>query len=304
MCLSSFWTKSLKITQTCLISQTLFQHFVTNDHGGALHLSQDSVDFNVSKCSFIDNVVTEKYEGGAMYVIHCKKTAVQSCLFHKCSSYYSCATYITVRLCSDENTMFPVIMTHNTQTNSYADKDTYSHNDIVGGKNLHLHHCNYSNNYFASSGFFIDKCESATHDVISFLQFENQQSKNYFQFDQGMTPYSIYFDKINMINISTNLFFSDSCLERSPEFFTSNIITEKSLSFIKTIIFHDCFFSFETVTNGKETIFSSQNAPNLIYIKKPELCIQKRETCIIREHKYAVFKNITLIFLITFTSKP
>ena len=130
---------------------------------------------------------------------------------------------------------------------------------------------------------YLDYCQDRMHNVISYITFENQISISYFHFDQEILPNNVYFDKINMINISTENFFVESCLQKSPVFFDSNIISDKQIKFLHQVTFHNCYFPSQIQTYGEAIIISTTTIDTHIIRINTKICnIFPNITC---EHK-------------------
>ena len=253
----------LEIAHSCAIANTLFAGLSTDQYGGAIYLSNHDIEIAIYYSSFIDNKSTgEQKEAGSLFIENALNATLKCNTIEKNTAYWSVSFFITIR-----QNKYPVTMTQLSESGAYnLYNHQTSHLDILGGDPLSFHHVNFSANSVDKHGFFIDYCTPQEHDFISYITFANQMSLTYFQFDMLSVPNSIFYDKINLINITSTYFTSSDCRDVTPEFFQSNLIFDNEPEFCHQIFFHDCYFSKQIASNNNVIVSRTTLETNYINV--------------------------------------
>ena len=292
-------SSSTSTTSSCEIIFTHFQNINAEAHGGAVYFANENIDFYCSHCHFDKTrVVNGKYEAGGIYLILAHNATVRCSLFTENYAYWSNALYISIRLSPSKR--FPISIHYICEDNIYPiTNECDTHLDILGGDPLSFLHSNISNIVCTESGFYLDFCEVEKFGVFSFINFADIIENAYFRFDQEILPENVYYDHINMKNISATEFYGVRCLERKASFYYCNIITEhQKINSNIPVKFINCYSMAQFI--GKSEVMSPVSEINQIMIQSQICSLNKFE--IPSYNQYIMNTKLVISFLSILTS--
>ena len=260
------------IQTSCDIFFTYFQNINTKNNGGAISFSNELSNFYCSHSFFLKtHCISGQYEAGGIYIDKSQNVTARCSLFYENFAYYSNSFFITFRNNPDKK--FPLIINSICETNAYPIENCNSRLDIIGGNPLGFKHSNISNIECKGCGFFVDYCENEKLGVISYINFIDLIIESYYKFDRDILTESLYFDHINMKNISAIDFFRSGTLDKNP-FYFCNIIAEHEINCNTKATFINCFIS--PSLKGNINIFDSQHEEIVVKIITRTCKIQQK----------------------------